>query len=90
MTTVRAKSITQKSGFKVIFAASIGILIGYVPQVIGVFDFQRPWDGLVPIFMAFLIAILKLVQEYLSNPSVAANNVPARVVNKTGEQVSGP
>lgn len=76
--SVPIKRITQKSGFKVLLAGLIGIVAGYLPQIIEVIEFPKPWDGLVPIFIGMVVAILKLIQEQLTNPSVRAVDVPLR------------
>lgn len=88
MTTVHAKTFIQRSGFKTLIAGFIGVLVGYLPEIVGILNLSPPWDGIVPIFVGFVVALLKLVQEFLTQPSVEARNVPADVVNKRGDIVS--
>lgn len=81
--SVPVKPFRQKSGFKVLLVGFIGVVAGYLPQIVDVIQFPKPWDGIVPILLGFFVAILKLVQEQLTHPSISAFDVAM----KTGASV---
>lgn len=71
------KTISERSGTKVLLAALIGLVAGYVPEIVNLFDYPGVWEQLVPILSSFVVALLMLLREQLTDKSVAVKNLPA-------------
>lgn len=74
------KSGLQRSAVYALLYGALGAFIGILPQVVGVFTFAPPWDALVPIILAMVLQILKIVQEQLNYPSVQASQLDGLTV----------